>query len=113
MKIDDATRLNHIIDSIAEIESYVKGINFDNFMSNSLVVNASINQLIIIGEATKNISEKLKSENDEIEWQVISGMRNVLVHEYFGLDYEIIWNVIKNKLPALKNSILKILKNLK
>ncbi|MEO8210207.1 MAG: HepT-like ribonuclease domain-containing protein, partial [bacterium] len=56
----------------------------------------------IIGEAAKNLSEILKSENTEIDWQVIAGMRNVLVHEYFGIDYEIIWNVVKNKLPEYK-----------
>lgn len=66
MKIDDSIRLNHALDSIAEIEIYIEGINFDNFINNSLIAHATINQLIIIGEATKNLSDNLILENKEV-----------------------------------------------
>ncbi|MEM2882202.1 MAG: HepT-like ribonuclease domain-containing protein [Candidatus Bathyarchaeia archaeon] len=71
---------------------------------------AVLRALEIIGEATKNLSEELKSEHRRIPWKDIAGMRDKLIHEYFGVDLELIWETIERELPELKGEILKILK---
>lgn len=64
-----------------------------------------IRSLEVVGEATKNLSKDLKDKHPEIEWRKIAGMRDKLIHYYFGVDWEVVWDVVKNKLPALKRQI--------
>jgi uncharacterized protein with HEPN domain len=73
---------------------------------------AVLRGLEIIGEATKNLSRELKAKHREIPWREIAGMRNKLIHEYFGVKLELVWVTIKNKLPEFKNQVLRILKEL-
>jgi uncharacterized protein with HEPN domain len=73
---------------------------------------AVLRGLEIIGEATKNLSRELKTKHREIPWREIAGMRDKLIHEYFGVNLELVWVTIKNELPELKNQILKILKEI-
>ncbi len=111
-RISDKVRLRHILEAIEEIEDYTNEISFEEFTENSIILFASIKQLEIIGEATKNLSEDLKKKNDTIDWQTIVGLRNVLVHEYFGVDEKIIWEIIKIDLPQFHQEILQILNNI-
>lgn len=109
-KTNDSLRLNHINDAILCIESFVNEISFDNFLKNELVTSAVIRKLEIIGEASNHLSVTLKDKYSEIDWQQIIGFRNIIAHEYFIVDNELVWEVIQNDLPAFKKVIAKILK---
>jgi uncharacterized protein with HEPN domain len=111
-EIGDKIRLYHIRDAIFEIESYVEGVTFEKFIESSLHKATVIKQLEIIGEAANKISNNLQLQNEFIKWEKIISLRNILVHEYFGVDYVVIWNIIKIQLPELKNNIETILKKL-
>jgi uncharacterized protein with HEPN domain len=108
----DRARLNHILEAIDEILNYIDNYDFDTFLEDSKTKFASIKQLEIIGEAAKNITEETKIRFSQIEWQKITGLRNILVHEYFGIDENIIWGIIIKDLPKLKNSIQNILQKI-
>lgn len=108
-KIADKVRFQHILDAIEEIEKYVGKIDFNKFKGNSMMKFACVKQLEIIGEASNMISEATKDKYPEIEWRKIVGLRNILVHEYFGIDEKIIWDIIQNDLNDLKNKIEKII----
>ncbi|MEL7588751.1 MAG: DUF86 domain-containing protein [Prolixibacteraceae bacterium] len=107
--LGDKARLRHIYDAILEIETYLIDKDFPDFMGNSMMRFACIKQMEIIGEASNHVSEEIKSKFSEIEWAQIVGMRNVFVHEYFGVDVFVVWEIIRNDLPDLKNKIKEIL----
>jgi uncharacterized protein with HEPN domain len=111
-KTGDKVRLQHILDAIQEIESYLVDVDFDRFMENSMMRYACIKQMEIIGEASNHISEEVKSEFSTIEWKQIIGMRNVFVHEYFGVDAKIVWEIIKGDIPDLKVKISDVLQTI-
>jgi len=104
----DKTRLQHILLAIEEILNYIDNYDFDSFLEDSKTKFASVKQLEIIGEAANHITEETKSRFSNIEWQKITGLRNILVQEYFGIDEKIVWGIIVKDLPALKIAILKI-----
>ena len=111
MKSDkgDIARLQHIIDAILEIENYSLDADFPGFMKNSMMRYACIKQLEIIGEAGNHISIDVKAKFSNVEWSQIVGMRNIFVHEYFGVDSRLVWEIIKGDLPGLKNKMTEIL----
>jgi len=108
-KIGDKQRLAHILESIEELESYTSGSNLDTFLQNSMMKFASVKQIEIIGEAANHISDETKEKFSEIQWRQITGLRHVLVHEYFGIDSRLIWQIIVDDIPALKNKIKEVL----
>jgi uncharacterized protein with HEPN domain len=108
-KLGDKARLQHIHEAILEIESYLVNTEFQDFMENSMMRFACIKQMEILGEAANHISDEIKSGFSTIEWAQIVGMRNVFVHEYFGVDTELVWEIIKNDLPDLKFKIEEII----
>jgi uncharacterized protein with HEPN domain len=108
----DKVRLQHILDAINEIETYSLNTDFSGFMKNSMMIFACIKQLEIIGEAGNHISDEIKASFTTIEWSQIIGMRNVFVHEYFGVDSRLVWDIIKNDLPALRSKIIEILNSI-
>jgi len=105
-------RLTHILESIAEIQSYTSGRSFEEFCDNSMMRFASIKQMEIIGEAANHISDETKNKFSEIEWRQITGMRNILVHEYFGIDVKLIWEIAIADIPELKNKIEKVIQGI-
>jgi uncharacterized protein with HEPN domain len=98
-KIGDKVRIQHIYDAITEIETYLIGADFESFLENSMMRFACIKQMEIIGEASNHISEEVKRQFSGINWAQIVGMRNVFVHEYFGVDTRIVWQIVKRDLP--------------
>ena len=107
--LGDKVRLQHVLESIIEIESYLIDVDFSGFSENSMMRFACIKQLEIIGEASNHISEDIKRKFTTIEWLQIVGMRNVLVHEYFGVDSNLVWEIVKNDLPDLKEKVMGII----
>ena len=98
--------LNHILDECEFIvQAIPAAITFENFYNDEEKKRAVVRSLEIIGEATKNIPIDFKLKWPIIEWKQMSGMRDRLIHDYFGVDYYIVWDVVRNKIPALKESI--------
>jgi len=111
-KLGDSIRLQHILEAIHEIETYLVSSDFTEFMNNSMMGFACIKQMEIIGEASNHISEDIKSKFTDIEWAQIIGMRNIFVHEYFGIDTNLVWEIIKNDIPDLKEKISVVVSSL-
>ena len=114
-RIGDKQRLLPIIDAISEIQIYTIDESLDVFLSNSMMRFASIKQLEIIGEAANYLSAETKEKFSDIEWKQIIGMRHILVHEYFGIDANLIWQVIIKDLPVLEvkiKGVLTIMQNI-
>jgi len=111
-RLGDKIRLQHILDAIQEIDSYLVDVDFEKFMENSMMRYACIKQMEIIGEASNHVTDEVKSEFSSVEWDQIVGMRNVFVHEYFGVDATLVWEIIKGDIPDLKNKVQEIMQNL-
>jgi len=109
-KHKDLPYLKHIRDAINDLQDSTKGISKKGFKDNKDIKEANIRRLEIIGEAVKNISQELKSKHPEIEWAKITATRNIMIHAYFNVDVDIVWGIIKDDIPKLKEEILKILK---
>ncbi len=100
----DRVYLCHIRDAIAKVDSYAS-VGKEQFMSFSHWQDAIIRNLEIIGEATKRLSKPLKEQYPDIPWRNIAGLRDVLIHDYMGIDLESVWNVVENDLPPLKEQL--------
>ncbi len=100
--------IEDIWDSIEKIERYIENMTQDNFQNDEKTTDAVVRNLEIIGEAAGRLPENFTDQHSEIEWVKIIGLRNRIVHEYFGVDLQIIWQILKNDLPAFKESLKKI-----
>lgn len=94
--------------SIERISEYTNGLNYEQLIKDYKTYDAVLRNLEIIGEAVKNIPEDIKIRNKHIEWKKISGLRDIVIHDYFGLNNEIIWDVIANKIPELKRNLERL-----
>lgn len=113
MKKDFRVYLFHILDAIANIEEYLKGVSESRFYKDKLIQDGVIRNLEIIGEAAKRVPVSIKEKYSKIEWRKISGMRDILIHEYFGVDLERVWGVVRNRIKGLKRDIAKIVRDSK
>lgn len=91
-----------ILESIEKIERYTDGLSFDDFSMNSMIIDAVVRNIEIIGEASKNVPTQIQEKIKEIPWRKLAGIRNRIVHEYFGVDIYIIWFIVSNELSQLK-----------
>lgn len=112
MKRDYSLFIKDIFQAITDIESFVSDIDFNAFYSDRKTRSAVVHEIEIIGEATKNIPKSVRDRYKNLPWQDMSKMRDKISHFYFGINYEIVWKVIKERLPEIKMAIEKILKDL-
>jgi uncharacterized protein with HEPN domain len=103
--------IEHILESILLIETYTAEISKEEFLKSRQIQDAVMRRLEIIGEATKNIPEDFRKEHPDIPWREIAGMRDILIHEYFGVDLELTWTTVKENLPNLKQKLSRIIGN--
>lgn len=109
---DDRIYMEHVRECIQRIEEYT-GMDKTRFMNSLLIQDAVIRNLQVLSESTQRISKKVQSDYPGVEWRGIAGFRNILVHDYLGLDLIKIWEIIERRLPALKMQITEILENSK
>jgi uncharacterized protein with HEPN domain len=112
-KRDPSLFLQDILDSIRKIEKYTKNTSLSDLKKNQLVVDAVIRNFEIIGEAVKNIPKDVKGQYPNISWKEAAGFRDILIHDYFGVDVEAVRDTIKNNLPEFKKHILSVIKSLR
>ncbi len=102
--------LEDMLQSIERIEEYLSGIDFKKFKQTDMIVDAVIRNFEIIGEASKNIPNEIKNKYPEIPWKKMYGLRNLIAHQYFGIDYEMIWEIANNNLPQNHIDLIEIIK---
>ncbi len=107
-KRDPNLYFEDISDAVDRIEEYTQGLSFNDFSKDHKTIDAVVRNLSVIGEAVGNLPEQIKQTHTDIPWNEISGMRNKIIHEYFGVDEEILWETIKKDLPPLRIQIEKI-----
>lgn len=101
--------LEDMLQSMERIEAYLGDFDFEKFQNNNLVVDAVIRNFEIIGEASKKIPCEIQEKYPEIPWKKMYGLRNLMAHEYFGVDHEMIWEIAKNNLPKNQTDLLKVI----
>lgn len=102
--------IEDVKDAIKKIEEYTKGLDFDTFAKDAKTIDAVVRNVSIIGEAIKRFPSEIKSEYPQVPWKEITGTRNKAIHEYFGIDEDILWKTIKEDLPPFKKQITEISK---
>lgn len=105
---DDIAYIDHILLCISKIQEYTKDLQQTDFNKNEMLQDAVIRNIEIIGEATKKISSDLKSQYGEIPWKEMSGMRDKLIHDYLGVDIDVVWRTVQEDIPLIKSLIQSI-----
>ncbi len=101
-----------ILTSIDEIEEFTEGMDFEEFAVDKKTINAVIRSLEVMGEAAKKIPREIREKYPDIPWKYLAGMRDKLIHEYHGVDLEIVWEVIRTEIPPLRQRFEKVLREL-
>lgn len=104
----DRVYIQHILDAIEKIERYVEGVSLTSLTEDEMRVDAVVRELEIIGEASNNLTEDFRAAHQDVPWQQVRGMRNRIVHEYFGVDIAVVWQTTQDDLPKLKELLKRL-----
>ena len=110
MSRDYKVYLDDVREAIGKIRRYTEGMSRDSFFADERTIDAVVRNLEVIGEAVKNLPGSMRDQYPDVEWQKIAGLRDILIHEYFGIDAEIIWDIVQTKLLALADRVEEALK---
>ncbi len=103
--------LSDIVEALTRIQEYTKGMSYEDFKLSNITIDAVVRNLEVIGEAARRLPSETKARSPEIEWRKIVALRNILTHEYFGVNTQIIWDVVKNKLEPLGKECHRLLQH--
>ena len=112
MSLSPRELIRHILDENDYILAQIPNTDFDSFVKNATLKRAFVRSIEIIGEASKKLPEDVKSKQPDIEWRKVAGMRDRLIHDYFGVDYTIVWDVATTKLPDLREKLQSLLETI-
>jgi len=110
MPRDYKVYLEDILEAAQRIRHYTSEMGLKEFSNDLKTFDAVVRNLEVVGEATKKIPQTIRSKRPQVEWKRIAGLRNILIHEYFAVDAEIVWDILKNKLPLLEKEVRGLLK---
>lgn len=111
MPLSPLEYLRHILDETKYLMGRSHGLSKDEFIRDETLKRAFVRSIEIIGEAAKKVPDDFKQKYAHIEWRAIAGMRDKLIHDYFGIDYDIVWDVVINKLPGLRREVEQIIRS--
>ncbi|MBX9660189.1 MAG: DUF86 domain-containing protein [Nitrospiraceae bacterium] len=109
MPRDFRVYLEDILSAIQKVKSYTSGLSLQDFLQDDKTFDAVVRNLEVIGEAAKHLPEEARKRTPGIDWKKIAGLRDILIHEYFGIDGEIVWDVVQHKLPTLETAVTLML----
>ncbi len=112
MPRDPRVYLDDILEAITQIESYSEGMTFESFSKDRKTIDAVIRNLEIIGEASRALPDDIRKKTTGVQWHKMVGLRNILIHEYFGVNTTIVWDIITNKLAVMKQEVRKVLNSI-
>jgi len=110
MPRDYRVYLEDILEAIGKIRRYTAGLSLKTFSEDTKTLDAVVRNLEVVGEAIKKVPDEIRLRHGAVDWKRIAGLRDILIHEYFGIDVEIIWDIVTNKLPDLEGQIQQILR---
>jgi uncharacterized protein with HEPN domain len=109
MRRDPDVYLQDILAAAEKIGRYVQGMSREALAADSKTLDAVVRNLEIIGEAAKSVPEEVRVAHGDVEWKRIAGLRDILIHQYFGVDTDIVWDIVQNKLPGLSEHVRRML----
>lgn len=109
MSFEPRDYLRHILAEADYLLAQTTGLTRDEFVANETLRRAFVRSLEIVGDATKKIPEEFRAQYPTVEWRTMSGMRDRLIHDYFGVDYELVWDVVQNRIPELRRQIASMI----